>query len=237
LGGTQDNFSLAGPSRTTSANGIVNENWIVTQGGDGFESQVDPQDPQIIYAQSQYGGLGRFDKKTGESVDIRPVELEGEPAYRWNWDAPLAISQHKPTRLYFAANKVFRTDDRGNTWKVISPDLSRQIDRNKLPVMGKVWSMDAISKNSSTDIYGNITTVSESKLDETLLYAGTDDGLIHITADGGQNWTKIDVNGIAGAPERTYVNQILASQHDKNVVYATFNHHRYGDFKPYFYKA
>lgn len=237
LGGTQDNFSLAGPSRTTSANGIVNENWIVTQGGDGFESQVDPQDPQIIYAQSQYGGLGRFDKKTGESVDIRPVELEGEPAYRWNWDAPLAISQHKPTRLYFAANKVFRTDDRGNTWKVISPDLSRQIDRNKLPVMGKVWSMDAISKNSSTDIYGNITTVSESKLDETLLYAGTDDGLIHITADGGQNWTKIDVNGIAGAPERTYVNQILASQHDKNVVYATFNHHRYGDFKPYFYKS
>jgi photosystem II stability/assembly factor-like uncharacterized protein len=237
LGGTQDNFSLAGPSRTTSANGIVNENWIVTQGGDGFESQVDPQDPTIIYAQSQYGGLGRFDKKTGESVDIRPVELEGEPAYRWNWDAPLAISQHKSTRLYFAANKVFRTDDRGTTWKVISPDLSRQIDRNKLPVMGKVWSMDAISKNSSTDIYGNITTVSESKLDENLLYAGTDDGLIHVTTNGGQNWTKIDVNGIAGAPERTYVNQILASQHDKNIVYAVFNHHRYGDFKPYFYKS
>ncbi len=237
LGGTQDNFSLAGPSRTISANGIVNENWIVTQGGDGFESQVDPQDPTIIYAQSQYGGLGRFDKKTGESVDIRPVELEGEPAYRWNWDAPLAVSQHKSTRLYFAANKVFKTDDRGNTWKVISPDLSRQIDRNKLPVMGKVWSIDAIAKNGSTDIYGNITTVSESKIDENLLYAGSDDGLIHVTTDGGQNWTKIDVNNISGAPERTYVNQILASQHDKNVVYATFNHHRYGDFKPYIYKS
>lgn len=237
LGGTQDNFSLAGPSRTISANGIVNENWIVTQGGDGFESQVDPQDPTIIYAQSQYGGLGRFDKKTGESVDIRPVELEGEPAYRWNWDAPLAVSQHKPTRLYFAANKVFKTEDRGNTWRVISPDLSRQIDRNKLPIMGKVWSIDAIAKNSSTDIYGNITTISESKLDENLLYAGSDDGLIHVTADGGQNWTKIDVNNISGAPERTYVNQLLASQHDKNVVYATFNHHRYGDFKPYIYKS
>lgn len=237
LGGTQDNFSLAGPSRTISANGIVNENWIVTQGGDGFESQVDPQDPTIIYAQSQYGGLGRFDKKTGESVEIRPVELEGEPAYRWNWDAPLAVSQHKPTRLYFAANKVFRTEDRGNTWRVISPDLSRQIDRNKLPIMGKVWGIDAIAKNSSTDIYGNITTISESKLDENLLYAGSDDGLIHVTADGGQNWTKIDVNNISGAPERTYVNQLLASQHDKNVVYATFNHHRYGDFKPYIYKS
>jgi photosystem II stability/assembly factor-like uncharacterized protein len=237
LGGTQDNFSLAGPSRTLSANGITNENWIVTQGGDGFESAVDPQNPDIIYAQSQYGGLGRFDRKSGEGVDIRPIERDGEPAYRWNWDAPLQVSQHKPTRIYFAANKVFRSDDRGDTWQVISPDLSRQIDRNKLPVMGKLWSVDAVAKNQSTDIYGNICAFAESKLDANLLYAGTDDGLMHLTTDGGQNWTKIDANGIAGVPERTYVNQIIASQHDKNVVYATFNHHRYGDFKPYVYKS
>jgi photosystem II stability/assembly factor-like uncharacterized protein len=237
LGGTQDNFSLAGPSRTISANGITNENWIVTQGGDGFESAVDPQNPDIIYAQSQYGGLGRFDRKSGEGVDIRPIERDGEAAYRWNWDAPLQVSQHKPTRIYFAANKVFRSDDRGDTWQVISPDLSRQIDRNALPVMGKLWSVDAVAKNGSTDIYGNITTLAESKLDANLLYAGTDDGLIHITTNGGQSWTKIDVNSISGAPERTYVNQIIASQHDKNVVYATFNHHRYGDFKPYVYKS
>lgn len=237
LGGTQDNFSLAGPSRTLSANGITNENWIVTQGGDGFESAVDPQNPDIIYAQSQYGGLGRFDRKSGENVDIRPIEADGQPAYRWNWDAPLQVSQHKPMRVYFAANKVFRSNDRGDTWQVISPDLSRQIDRNTLPVMGKLWSVDAVAKNQSTDIYGNICAFAESKLDENLLYAGTDDGLMHVTTDGGQNWTKIDANGIAGVPERTYVNQIIASQHDKNVVYATFNHHRYGDFKPYVYKS
>lgn len=237
LGGTQDNFSLVGPSRTISGNGITNENWIVTQGGDGFESAVDPQNPDIIYAQSQYGGLGRFDRKSGEGVDIRPIERDGEAAYRWNWDAPLQVSQHKPTRIYFAANKVFRSDDRGDTWQVISPDLSRQIDRNALPVMGKLWSVDAVAKNGSTDIYGNITTLAESKLDANLLYAGTDDGLIHVTTDGGQSWTKIDVNSISGVPERTYVNQIIASQHDKNVVYATFNHHRYGDFKPYVYKS
>ena len=237
LGGTQDNFSLAGPSRTLSDNGITNENWIVTQGGDGFESAVDPQNSDIIYAQSQYGGLGRFDRKSGESVDIRPIEADGEAAYRWNWDAPLQVSPHKPMRVYFAANKVFRSNDRGDTWQVISPDLSRQMDRNTLPVMGKLWSVDAIAKNQSTDIYGNITTFAESKLDENLLYAGTDDGLIHVTTDGGQNWTKIDANGIAGVPERTYVNQIIASQHDKNVVYATFNHHRYGDFKPYVYRS
>ncbi|HRH59656.1 MAG TPA: hypothetical protein PL045_03755, partial [Chitinophagaceae bacterium] len=234
-GGTQDNFSLGGPSRTTSGNGIVNSDWYVTSTGDGFESQVDHQDPNIIYAQSQYGGLVRFDKKSGEYLDIRPVESKEEPAFRWNWDAPLLISKFDNKRLYFAANKVFRTDDRGNTWKEISPDLSRQLDRNKLTVMGKVWSVDAVAKNQSTDVYGNITTLAESKFDENLLYAGTDDGLIHVTQDGGKTWTKID--NIAGVPERTYVNEIITSQHDRNTVYVTFNHHRYGDFHPYIYRS
>ncbi|MEP7106424.1 MAG: hypothetical protein ABI760_00550 [Ferruginibacter sp.] len=234
-GGTQDNFSIGGPSGTTSANGIINSDWYFTSIGDGFESQVDQSDPNIIYAQSQYGGLVRYDKKSGESLDIKPIEQEGESAMRWNWDAPLVISQFDNKRLYFAANKVFRTDDRGESWKVISGDLSRGIDRNKLTVMGKVWSMDAIAKNGSTDIYGNITTIAESKLDENLLYAGTDDGLIQVTRDGGKQWTRID--NIPGVPGQTYVNQIIASQHDKNTVYAIFNHHRYGDFHPYIFKS
>jgi photosystem II stability/assembly factor-like uncharacterized protein len=234
-GGTQDNFSLGGPSRTKSANGIVNDNWFITNGGDGFESQADYKDENIIYAESQYGGLVRFDKKSGEILDIRPVEAEGEAPYRFNWDAPLQISKHDHKRVYFGANKVFRTDDRGNTWKVISPDLSRGIDRNKLTVMGKVWSVDAVAKNGSTDIYGQLTTIAESPLDENILYAGTDDGLVHVTTDGGKNWTKID--NIPGVPERTYVNAIIASAHNKNTAYAAFNHHRYGDFKPYIFKT
>ncbi len=234
-GGTQDNNSLGGPSRTKSSNGITNADWFITMEGDGFESQVDPENPDIVYPQYQYGGLGRFDKKSGEVIDIRPVEGENEPAYRWNWDAPLVISKHKHTRLYFAANKLFRSDDMGNTWQIISGDLTRQIDRNKLPVMGKVWSMDALSKNGSTDIFGNIVSIAESKFDENHLVVGTDDGLIHVTTDGGKNWTKID--NISGAPKQTYVNQIIASQNDKNVFYATFNHHRYGDFKPYIFKS
>lgn len=234
-GGTQDNNSLMGPSRNISCNGITNADWSITQEGDGFETQVDPENPDIIYPQSQYGGIGRYDKKSGEVIDIHPVEAPGEPALRWNWDSPLLISQHKHTRLYFAANKLFRTDDMGNTWTAISPDLSRQLDRNKIPVMGKVWSMDAISKNSSTDYYGNITTIAESKFDENFLMVGTDDGLIQITNDGGKNWTKVD--NIAGVPERTYVNQIIASLHDKNTWYVTFNHHRYGNFHPYIYKT
>ncbi len=235
FGGTQDNFSLGGPSRTTSENGIPNSDWYVTCGGDGFESAVDWKDPNIIYAQSQYGGLQRYDKRSGESAGIRPSERENEAVYRWNWDAPLFVSQHSNTRLYFAANKVFRSDNRGDSWEVISPDLSAQIDRNKLPVMGRVQSMDAIAKNSSTDIYGNITALAESKLDENLLFAGTDDGLIQTTTDGGKTWTKVDK--FPNAPDRSYVNQIIASQHDKNVAYACFNHHRYGDFKPYVHKT
>jgi photosystem II stability/assembly factor-like uncharacterized protein len=234
-GGTQDNFSLGGPSRTTSANGVANADWYVTSAGDGFESAVDWQDPNIIYAQSQYGGLNRYDRKSGEHWDIKPVEGADEAAYRFNWDSPLFVSQHSHTRLFFAANKVFKSDDRGDTWQVISPDLTRQLDRNKLPIMGRVQSMDAIAKNASTDIYGNIMALAESKLNENLLWAGTDDGLIQFTTDGGKTWTKVD--NIPGVPERTYVNQIISSLHDKNVVYACFNHHRYGDFKPYVFKS
>jgi hypothetical protein len=234
-GGTQDNLSLGGPSRTTSGNGIVNSDWYITSIGDGFESQVDPLDPNIVYAQSQYGGLNRFDRKSGQNLNIKPIEKEGEEAYRWNWDAPLLISQHSNTRLYFGANKLMRTDDRGDSWTVISPDLSRQVDRNKIEVMGKVWSVDAIAKNQSTDIFGQLTSVAESKFDPNMLWAGTDDGLIHLTIDGGKNWTKFD--NIAGVPAQSYVHQIITSLHDKNTAYVCFNHHRYGDFKPYVLKT
>ena len=234
-GGTQDNFSLGGPSRTKSENGIVNSDWFVTTGGDGFESQADYVDPNIVYAESQYGGLVRFDRKSGENLNIRPVEPGDELPYRWNWDAPLLISQHDHKRLYFGSNKVFRTDDQGNTWKVISGDMSRGIDRNKIPVMGRVWSVDAVSKNQSTDVFGQLTTIAESLLDENILYAGTDDGLIHVTTDGGKDWTKID--NIPGVPAQTYVNKIIASSKNKNVAYVAFNHHRYGDFKPYLFKT
>ncbi len=234
-GGTQDNFSLGGPSRSTSENGVANSDWYITCGGDGFESQADYKDDNIIYAQSQYGGLIRFDKKSGEQTSIRPIEFQNDTAYRWNWDAPLLISHHDHKRLYFAANRVFRTDDRGDSWKVVSPDLTAGVDRNKLQVMGKVWSVDAVAKNGSTDIYGNIVALAESKFDANILWAGTDDGLIHTTTDGGAHWNKL--NAVAGAPSQSYVNQIISSSHDKGTAYVAFNHHRYGDFKPYLFKT
>jgi photosystem II stability/assembly factor-like uncharacterized protein len=234
-GGTQDNNSMGGPSRTLNNAGIANSDWYITNGGDGFESQIDPTDDNIVYAQAQYGWLVRYDKSSGEKIGIQPMPEKGEAAFRWNWDAPLLISPHNNKRLYFCANKVFRSDDQGNTWKAISGDLSRQLDRNKLKVMDRVWGMDAVMKNKSTTIFGNIVAMDESPKKEDLLYIGTDDGLIHISENAGGSWKKVD--GVSGVPARTYVNMLLASQHDENVVYAAFNNHKKGDFNPYLYRS
>ncbi|MBG16088.1 MAG: glycosyl hydrolase [Crocinitomicaceae bacterium] len=230
-GGTQDNNSLGGPSRTTTNHGIMNSDWYITKGGDGFEAAIDPENPNIVYSQSQYGWLARYDKQTGENVGIKPMAQKGESALRWNWDAPLIISPHSAKRLYFAANKLFRSDNRGDSWKCISGDLSRNMDRNQLPVMGRVQSADAIMKNKSTTMFGNIVALDESPLQEDLIYVGSDDGLIHVSEDAGGSWKKFD--SFKKIPEMTYVNALLASSHSKDKVYAVFNNHKKGDFKPY----
>jgi photosystem II stability/assembly factor-like uncharacterized protein len=234
-GGTQDNFSWCGPSRTRNLNGIMNSDWYVTTGGDGFRSQVDPMDPNTVYSESQYGVLVRYDKVTGQELVLQPLEGKGEPPLRWNWDSPVIISPHSPTRLYFAANKLFRSDDRGDTWKAVSGDLTRQLDRNKLPVMGKVWGPDAVAKNASTSFYGNIVALAESPRKEGLIFVGTDDGLIQVTGDGGQSWTKYDK--FPGVPDTTYVSRLAASRHDVNTVFAAFDSHKNEDFKPYLLKS
>jgi photosystem II stability/assembly factor-like uncharacterized protein len=234
-GGTQDNNSMGGPSRTTNSSGIINEDWFITQGGDGFESQVDPQNPDIIYAQAQYGWLTRYDKKSGERVGIKPMEAKGDAPLRWNWDAPLLISPHNPARIYFCANKVFKSENRGDEWTAVSPDLTKQLDRDTMRVMGRVWSSDAVMKNKSTSIFGNITAFDESPKKEGLLYAGTDDGLVQVSENGGQSWRKIDK--IEGVPQMTFVNAIVASQYEADLVYAVFNNHKNGDFKPYIFKS
>ena len=234
-GGTQDNNSLGGPSRTIYRRGIINEDWYVTNGGDGFESQVDPKDPNIVYAQAQYGWLVRFDRASGERVPIQPQPGAGEDPYVWNWDAPLLISPHDNKTLYFAANKVFKSTDRGESWTAISDDMTRKIDRNTLEVMGKVWPMDAIAYHKSTTVYGNIVSFFESEKKKGLLYAGTDDGLVHVSDNDGGSWTTY--SSFPGIPERTYVQDLKPSQHDENVVYAVFNNHKNGDFKPYILKS
>ncbi len=234
-GGTQDNATLGGPTRSRNPGGITNEDWFITVFGDGFKTVVDPEEPNLVYSQWQYGGLVRHDRATGEIVDIQPQPAPGEDPYRWNWDAPVIISPHSHTRLYFAAQKLFRSDDRGNTWRAVSGDLARGIDRNALEVMGRVWGPDAVHKSGSTSIYGNAVALSESPLVEGLIFVGTDDGQIHITADGGETW---HVEGsFPGVPANTYVAELEASQHDADTVYATFDNHKQGDFDPYLLKS
>ncbi|MBK5257186.1 MAG: glycosyl hydrolase [Vicinamibacteria bacterium] len=234
-GGLQDNNSLGGPSRTRSDHGILNEDWFVTHGGDGFVSRIDPTDPNIIYAELQHGVIVRFDKRTGERQGIQPKEEKGEAPSRWNWDSPFIISPHSHSRLYMGSQRLYRSDDRGSSWKALSGDLTRQIDRNQIPVMGKVWGPDAVAKNTSTALYGNLSAIAESPLKEGLLYVGADDGLVQVSEDGGGNWRKIE--SFAGVPKDAYVARIRASQHDANTAYIALENHQNGDFLPYLFKT
>ena len=234
-GGTQDNNSLCAPSRTTLVHGITNADWTIILGGDGYKPQFDPNDPNIIYTQLQYGGLARYDRRSFERLYITPAPPGGEANYKWNWNTPLLISPHNPQRLYYAAEKVFRSDDRGDSWQIISPDLTRQIDRNQLPVMDRVWSVDAIAKNDSTSIYGSIVSFSESPLQANLLYAGSDDGVISVSDDGGANWRS--VRRFRGVPDMSLVEDIITSRHDANRAYAVFDNHKRGDHQPYVFRT
>ncbi|MFA6978268.1 MAG: glycosyl hydrolase [Ignavibacteriaceae bacterium] len=234
FGGTQDNQSMGGPSRTISEDGIINSDWIMTVGGDGFFQAIDPTDPNIIYSEWQYGNIIRYDKRSGELIEIRPEPAKGEKTFKWYWDTPFILSTHSHTRLYIAAEKVFRSDDRGDSWNEISGDLTTQTDRNTFPVMGKYWSVDALAKDASTSQFGLIVSLAESPLKENLLYAGTDDGLIQVTEDA-KTWRKID--NVPDVPKFTLVSDILPSRFSENVVYASFNNHKRDDFKPYIFKS
>lgn len=233
-GGTQDNNSMGGPSRSIRSDGVLSDDWFITNGGDGFWSQIDPVNPNIVYAEAQYGNMVRYDRQSEEAVDIRPEPRKGEDSYKWNWNTPLLLSPHSHTRLYAAANKVFRSDDRGNTWQVISGDLTSGIDRNTWPVMGKYWSIDAVQKDVSTSLFGTIVAFDESPVKENLLYAGTDDGLIQVSEDA-RTWRKAE--RFPGVPEYTYVSDIFASRFDENVVFASFDNILRDDFKPYLLKS
>jgi photosystem II stability/assembly factor-like uncharacterized protein len=285
-GGAQDNGSVCGPSRTLNRVGIRTSDWYNVGGGDGFQGRVDPEDPNIVYAQSQEGGMTRLDLRTGVSVPVHPranntyglseADMEAEirtngrggrggeepPAGaqppggaaqagrggrgggrggaaqalgRWHWDAPFIISPHAARRLYIGGDRVYRSDDRGDTWTAISGDLTRNLDPTKIPIMGKVWPPDSVAFNEATTRISTITALDESPLLEGLIYAGTDDGVIQVTEDGGKNWRKIDP--VPGVPEFTYVTDVQPSARDANTVFATFNDWNRGNFKPYVYKS
>ncbi|MDF1844393.1 MAG: hypothetical protein P1U77_23395 [Rubripirellula sp.] len=234
-GGTQDNNSQYGPSRTRNTQGIRNSDWRITIGGDGHDTAIDPKDPNIIYAESQQGFLRRFDRRTGESVMIQPQPGPEEESYRFNWDSPILISPHDNQRLYFASQFLHRSDDRGESWQKVSPDLSRNRNRYELPTMGRVHSIDGPYDLYAMSQHSNITSIAESPLVEGLLYVGTDDGLIQVSENGGKDWRKID--RIFDVPEYFFVNDIKADLHDPDTVYACLDDHKTGDYSPYIVKS
>ncbi|MFQ5766580.1 MAG: WD40/YVTN/BNR-like repeat-containing protein, partial [Acidobacteriota bacterium] len=224
VGGTQDNGTQAGPSRTLNVHGIRNSDWIVPLGADGYACQVDPENPDLIYAEWQRGNLQRYDARTGESLDIKPQPAPDDPPERWNWDAPVLISPHAHTRLYYGSQRLWRSDDRGDSWRPISPDLSRGLNRYELKILDRVWSVDALYDNGAMSWYGNLTSISESPLVEGLIYIGTDDGLIQVTENGGTSWRKVD--RFPGVGEKAFVNEIKASATDPDTVFIALDRHK-----------
>ena len=237
FGGTQDNGSHGGPSRTDSRAGITNGDWYKTLFADGHQSATEPGNPDIIYAETQQGGLHRVDLKTGDPVMVQPQARAGDPHERFNWDAPIVVSQHDPKRLYFASYRVWRSDSRGDDWTPISGELTRNEERIARPIMGKVQSWDNPWDIYAMSNYSTITSLAESKTNEDILWAGTDDGILQVTTDGGDNWNRIWVKDLPGVPERAFVNDIKVDLYDENTVYVSLDNHKEGDFKPYLFKS
>lgn len=234
-GGMQDNNAQVGPSRTTNVHGIQNSDWFNTVAGDGYAGQIDPEDPNLIYSEWQYGGLTRYDRRTGELVDIKPQPARGDAPERWNWDAPVLISPHSNRRLYFGSQRVWRSEDRGDSWVPISEDLSRGQNRYEMEIMSRVFSVDDLYDNGAMSWYGNTTSISESPLVEGLIYVGTDDGLVNVTEDGGENWRRAE--SLPGVPDMSFVNEIKASVTDSETVFVVFDNHKAGDYKPYLMRS
>ena len=236
FGGTQDNGSAGGPSATDEREGIANKHWYKTLFADGHQSATDPVYNDIIYAETQQGGLYRIDLTTGEQVSVQPKAGLGEPHERFNWDAPILVSPHNPKRLYFASYRVWKSESRGDDWEPISGDLTRNEDRLTLPIMGRKQSWDNAWDVGAMSNYNTITSLAESPVQEGLLYAGTDDGFIQVSENGGESWRKIPVTALGLAP-RTFVNDIKADLFDANTVYVALDNHKEGDFNPYLFKS
>ena len=236
FGGTQDNGSVGGPSATDEREGIANKHWYKTLFADGHQSATDPVHDDIIYAETQQGGLHRVDLTSGEPVMIQPQAQEGDPYERFNWDAPILVSPHNPAHLYFASYRVWKSESRGDDWEPISGDLTRNEERIELPIMGRQQSWDNPWDVGAMSNYNSITSLSESPVKEGVLFAGTDDGHIQISQNGGQQWNQIPVTKL-GLPNRSFVNDIKADLFDSNTVYIVLDNHKEGDFNPYIYKS
>jgi photosystem II stability/assembly factor-like uncharacterized protein len=235
-GGLQDNNTWCGPSAVRSRAGIANDDWFVIGGGDGFVALVDPNDPRILYSESQNGRMNRVDRVTNERQSIRPEPQAGEPKLRFNWDTPMSISPHDPATIFVAAQKLFRSRDRGRLWEAVSPDLTTNADREELQLMGVYGKDTKIAKNDGIADYPTLVSFAESPIRAGIYWAGSEDGVVSVSSDAGVTWTQVTKN-VPGLPKATYVSRLAPSRFDERRVYATFDGHRLSDFGTYVYAS
>ncbi|MEL7121633.1 MAG: glycosyl hydrolase [Bacteroidota bacterium] len=233
IGGAQDLGTLIGPSRTMNTEGIRNRDWYVPLGADGYDSAFDPEDPNIAYMEIQQGLLHRYDKRNHEVLNIQPQAGPNDPPERWNWDSPITISPHDNKTLYFGSQRVWKSEDQGHSWTPISEDLTTNTNRYELETLDRVWSADALYDNGAMSKYATLTSIAESPKQEGVLYTGSDDGLTYVSEDGGAKWRKS--GALPEVPERSFINDIEASQHDANVVFAVADAHKLGDYRPHIF--
>jgi photosystem II stability/assembly factor-like uncharacterized protein len=229
-GGLQDNGSWSGPSQHPG--GIENYHWRVLGGGDGFWAFVDPNDANIAYVEYQGASMLRVNQTTLETKEIKPFRKADEPEYRWNWNSPVHLSATNKGTMYVGAQFLFRSTNRGDDWQRISPDLTTNDPAKLKQSESGGLSVD----NSSAENHCTIYAISESPKNPQVIWAGTDDGNLQLTRDGGKTWTNL-VKNIAGLPPHTGVSYLDASHFEEGGVFATFDGHALGDMKTYVYET
>jgi len=241
-GGMQDNYSWCGPSASRMNRGIFNYDWFQILGGDGFVAIPDLRDSRIVYTESQDGNMVRRNKVTGESKPIRPtpqnvVNATAGEAYRFHWDTPLMLSPNDPGVLLAAANRVFRSSDRGDSWTAVSPDLTKNEKRDSIVTMGLKGSDIAISRNDGISQWPTIVALAESPKQKGVFYTGTDDGTVSMSKDNGATWQNITKN-LPGFPAgHAFVSEVVPSRFESGTVYITVDNHRLNDYEPYIWAS
>ena len=233
-GGLQDNGSWCGPSQTLTRDGIVNEDWQVIHGGDGFYAAIDNVEPWVVYTESQDGHVARRDMRTGQQRSVMPEAKAGEPHYRFQWNSPVAISSHNHTTIYYGGNYLFKSTDRGDSWTRLGGDLTTGADRSKVPILGKAPDKNTLSRDDGVEDYPTITTMSESPLTPNVLWVGTDDGNLQVTRDGGKTWKNV-ASKVPGVPKGTYVSRVVASKTGEGAAFVAFDGHRSDDYAVYLF--
>ncbi len=233
-GGLQDNGSWCGPSMSLTEDGIVNGDWTLMPGGDGFYARIDYAEPWIVYTESQDGHISRRDEHTGQQREIMPEAKVGEPHYRFQWNSPVEVSSHDHNTIYYGGNYLFKSTDRGDTWTRLGGDLTTGADRNKLQIFGKTPDKNTLSRHDGVQDYPTITTLAESPMTANVLWVGTDDGNVQVTRDGGKSWKNVALRA-TGVPKGTYVTRVVASKYAEGAAYVTFDGHRTDDYNVYIF--